>query len=78
VARAEVVGARAALADLTPLEADKRMRSYQPYWAAKGHLLALAGDIAPAVEALTIAVGLTTDDALKGHLQRRLASLMAN
>ncbi|HTN86161.1 MAG TPA: hypothetical protein VL242_20815, partial [Sorangium sp.] len=66
-----------ALADLTPLEADKRVLSYQPYWAAKGHLLARAGDAAPAVEALTIAVGLTTDEALKAYLLKRLASLRA-
>jgi RNA polymerase sigma-70 factor, ECF subfamily len=77
VARAEVDGPRAALADLTPLEADKRMLSYQPYWAAKGYLLSRAGDTAPAVEALTVAIGLTTDEALKGYLLRRLASLQA-
>ncbi|WP_437939243.1 RNA polymerase sigma factor [Sorangium sp. So ce341] len=77
VARAEVDGPRAALADLTPLEADKRMLSYQPYWAAKGHLLSGAGDTAPAVEALTIAIGLTTDEALKAYLLKRLASLQA-
>ncbi len=77
VARAEVDGPRAALADLAPLEADKRMLSYQPYWAAKGHLLSRAGDTAPAVEALTIAIGLTTDEALKAYLLKRLASLQA-
>ena len=33
----------AALAALAPLAADKRMQSYQPYWAARGHLLARAG-----------------------------------
>jgi RNA polymerase sigma-70 factor (ECF subfamily) len=75
VARAEVDGPRAALADLTPLEADKRMLSYQPYWAAKGHLLAGAGDTAPATEALTVAIGLTTDEAVKGYLLGRLARL---
>jgi len=75
VARAEVHGPRAALADLEPLEADKRLHSYQPYWAAKGHLLALAGDTAPAIESLTIALGLTMDDAVKGDLLRRLATL---
>ncbi|WP_437578730.1 RNA polymerase sigma factor [Sorangium sp. So ce887] len=77
VARAEVDGPRAALADLAPLEADKRMLSYQPYWAAKGHLLSRAGDTAPAVEALTIAIGLTTDEALKAYLLKRLVSLQA-
>jgi len=76
VARAEVDGPRAALADLTPLAADKRMLSYQPYWAAKGHLLSRAGDLVPAAEALTVAIGLTTDEAVKGYLLRRLATLV--
>jgi RNA polymerase sigma-70 factor, ECF subfamily len=78
VARAEVDGPHAALADLSPLEADKRMLSYQPYWAAKGHLLSRAGDTASAAEALTVAIGLTTDEAVKGYLYGRLASLTAN
>jgi RNA polymerase sigma-70 factor (ECF subfamily) len=77
VARAEVDGPHAALADLAPLEADKRMLSYQPYWAAKGHLFSRAGDTATAVEALTVAIGLTTDEAVKGYLLGRLASLQA-
>ncbi len=75
VARAEVDGARAALAEVTALEADKRMLSYQPYWAAKGHLFSRAGDAAAAVEALTVAIGLTTDLAVKRYLLGRLASL---
>lgn len=74
VARAEVDGPNAALADLAPLEADKRMLSYQPYWAAKAHLLARAGDAARAAEALTVAIGLSTDEAVKGYLRARLAS----
>lgn len=75
VARAEIVGAHAALAELTSLDADARMRTYQPYWAAKGHLLARAGAIGPAAEALTVALGLTTDAAEKAHLLERLATL---
>jgi RNA polymerase sigma-70 factor, ECF subfamily len=75
VARAEVDGPHVALADLEPLEGDPRMRSYQPYWAAKGHLLSRAGDAALAAEALTVAVGLTTDEAVRGYLLGRLASL---
>jgi RNA polymerase sigma-70 factor, ECF subfamily len=74
VARAEVDGASAALADLRQLEADKRMLSYQPYWAARGHLLALAGDVASAVEALNVAIGLTIDEPVKQHLLARLAA----
>ncbi len=75
VARGELHGPRAALAEVTALESDPRMLSYQPYWAAKGHLLSRAGDAAGAVEALTVAVGLTTDHAVKRYLSRRLASL---
>ncbi|MFZ5895053.1 MAG: RNA polymerase sigma factor [Myxococcota bacterium] len=75
VARAEVDGARAALADLAALEADKRMQTYQPYWAAKGHLLAAAGDVAAAKQALIIAIGLSTDEAVKEYLRRMLSSL---
>jgi len=78
VARGELDGPRAALADLAPLEADKRMRAYQPYWAARGHLLFLAGDTASAAQALTVAIGLTTDEAVKGYLLGRLASLHDN
>jgi RNA polymerase sigma-70 factor (ECF subfamily) len=78
VARAELDGPRAALSELAALDADQRMLSYQPYWAAKGQLLALAGDVDRAVEALTVAVGLTTDEAVKGHLLERLASLRAS
>src|SRR5262249_38044981 len=61
VARAELEGAHAGLADLAPLEADKRMLAYQPYWAARGHLLSLAGDTASAAQALTVSIGQTTD-----------------
>jgi RNA polymerase sigma-70 factor (ECF subfamily) len=74
VARAEVDGPSAALEDLKPLETDERMQSYQPYWAAKGQLLRRAGDAAAAAQALTVAIGLTTDEAVKGYLQKQLAS----
>jgi RNA polymerase sigma-70 factor, ECF subfamily len=78
VARAEMDGPRGALSDLLPLDDDTRMVSYQPYWAAKGHLLAQAGDTLAAVEALNVAVGLTTDEAVKGYLLGRLAALQPN
>src|SRR5262249_2632589 len=78
VARAEPHGPPAALADLAPLEADTRMTAYQPYWAARGHLLCLAGDNASAAHALTLAIGLSTDEAIKGYLLSRLASLQGD
>ena len=75
VALAEVEGPEAALAALEPLAADKRMQSYQPYWAARGHLLARANHRAEAAEAFTVAIGLTTDDAVTAYLRRQLESL---
>lgn len=78
VARAELDGPHAALADLAPLEADPRLQSYQPFWAAKGHLLARAGETAAATEALTVAIGLSTDEAAKAYLKTRVAALNAN
>ena len=41
-------------------------------------MLSRAGDTASAAEALTVAIGLTADEAVKGYLLRRLASLQAN
>ena len=75
VALAERDGPRAALEDMAPLAADARMRSYQPYWAARAHLLSAAGEHAAAAEAWTVAIGLTTDDAVKAYLVERLARL---
>jgi RNA polymerase sigma-70 factor (ECF subfamily) len=75
VARAELDGPAAALDDLAPLEADKRMQTYQPYWAAKGHLLARAHQPAEAAQSLIVAIGLTTDPAVKEYLRAQLAKL---
>jgi RNA polymerase sigma-70 factor (ECF subfamily) len=54
------------------------MLGYQPYWAARGHLLARAGRAAEATEALTVAIGLTTDEAVRAYLQAQLAGLKQN
>jgi RNA polymerase sigma-70 factor (ECF subfamily) len=75
VALAEIEGPDAALAAIAPLAEDKRMLGYQPYWAARGHLLAHTGQRAEAAEAFTVAIGLTTDEAVRTYLQDRLAAL---
>jgi RNA polymerase sigma-70 factor, ECF subfamily len=77
VALAEVEGPEGALAAIEPLGADKRMLGYQPYWAAKGHLLARTGADADAAEAFRVAIGLTTDEAVRAYLRGRLAALPA-
>ena len=75
VALAEAEGAAAALASIGTLADDKRMQSYQPYWAALGHLRATAGDREAALAALTVAIGLTTDPAVRTYLQGRIKGL---
>ena len=73
VALAEVEGADAVLRGaIAPLAGDRRMLGYQPYWAARGHLLARTGRVAEAIEAFTVAIGLTTDEAVRAYLQRQL------
>jgi RNA polymerase sigma-70 factor, ECF subfamily len=75
LAIAEVEGPAPALALVELLEADKRMTSYQPYWAAKGHLLVRMGRKADARKALELAIGLSTDEAARAYLRGRVAAL---
>jgi RNA polymerase sigma-70 factor (ECF subfamily) len=75
VALAEIEGPEAALAAIEPLAADARMRSYQPYWAARGHLLAKIGANADAAEAYRVAIGLSTDEAVRAYLRAKLSGL---
>ena len=75
VALAEVEGPDAALAAIEPLASDKRMLGYQPYWAARGHLLARVDRRSEAAEAFTAAIGLTTDEAVRAYLQGQVAAL---
>jgi len=75
VALAETSGAEAALALLDTLAPDKRMEDYQPYWAARGHLLARLGRKDEAHAALTLAIGLATDNAVRHYLQEQVTKL---
>jgi len=74
-ALAEVAGPETALAELSGISADKRMLGYQPYWATLGHLHLRAGHIEAGREALTVAIGLSTDDAVRQHLRLRLEAV---
>jgi RNA polymerase sigma-70 factor (ECF subfamily) len=71
VALAEAEGPQAGLDAIAPLAGDPRMASYQPYWAALSHLLAGTGRTAEAADALTTAIGLSTDDAVRQYLTKR-------
>jgi len=74
-ALAEVRGPDAAFPTLTALAGDRRMAEYQPYWAARGHIFALAGDKDEAHQAFTMAIGLSTDDAVRTYLRKKLEAL---
>ena len=75
LARAEVAGAHAALAELNALADDKRLRDYQPYWAARAEVLARTGAAAEAHHAYEIAIGLERDPAVRRFLQGRQVAL---
>lgn len=71
-ALAEIAGPGAALAELSGISTDKRMLGYQPYWATLGHLNLRAGNIEAGCEALRVAIGLSTDNAVRQYLRLRL------
>jgi len=71
-ALAEVAGPDAALAELRAISADKRMLGYQPYWATLGHLHLRAGHLDDGREALRVAIGLSTDEAVRHYLRLQL------
>ena len=68
-ALAEIAGPDAALAELRTISSDKRILGYQPYWATVGHLNLRAGNIETGCEALRVAIGLSTDNAVRQHLR---------
>jgi RNA polymerase sigma-70 factor (ECF subfamily) len=70
VALARVQGAAAGLRALQSLQADGRLASYQPYWAALAQLQQQAGDSRAAALAYEQAIGLAADPAVRRFLQR--------
>jgi RNA polymerase sigma-70 factor (ECF subfamily) len=71
IALAESHGPGVGLAALDAVAEDARLREYQPYWAARAHLLAGSGDVAAADAAFERAIGLEADPAVRQFLQRR-------
>jgi len=69
IALAEAQGPAAVLRALDELQPE-RVLTYQPYWAARGHLLKqMDGESQAALHALHKAMGLTEDPAVRAHLQ---------
>lgn len=77
LAIAELRGARAALESLEPLAGDRRLATYQPYWAVRAELLARAGDRDEATRAYEMAIGLERDAAVRRFLHRRQSALVS-
>lgn len=71
----ELEGPAAALEALDAIAGDRRLGDYQPYWAARGHFLAQCGRRAEAREALTVAIGLSADPAVRDYLRERVDAL---
>ncbi|MGE5217567.1 MAG: RNA polymerase sigma factor [Chloroflexota bacterium] len=72
VAIAQAVNPAAGLAALEEIPAS-RVATYQPYWAARGHLLELLNRQNETREAFTRAASLTDDPALRDYLFKRAA-----
>ncbi|HJW11264.1 MAG TPA: RNA polymerase subunit sigma-70, partial [Albitalea sp.] len=62
------------LAALDALARDPRVADYQPYWAARAHLLECSGDVDAALQAYQQAIGLERDPAVRRFLQQRAAA----
>jgi RNA polymerase sigma-70 factor (ECF subfamily) len=75
VVLAELQGPSVGLAALDSLADDPRLVEYQPYWAARAGLLALARKIEAAEDAYDRAIGLEADPAVRQFLQQRRAEL---
>lgn len=75
VARAETQGARAGLEALARLAEEPRLAQYQPYWAARAHLLARCDEAEAADAAYARAIGLESDPAVRRFLEGRRDAL---
>jgi RNA polymerase sigma-70 factor, ECF subfamily len=72
VAFAHAQGAAAGLARLDAIAGDPSLAAYQPYWAARAHLLTETGATEAARDAYRRAIGLSRDPAVIAFLQRRM------
>jgi RNA polymerase sigma-70 factor, ECF subfamily len=70
LAVAELQGPDAGLAALEAAGADRRVGSYQPYWAARANLLGRAGSYDAARRSYQLAIGLESDPAVREYLRR--------
>jgi RNA polymerase sigma-70 factor (ECF subfamily) len=69
LAISHVHGVDAAFEELHGLDDDSRIAGYQPYWAARAHLLAKARRPDEAEQAYARAIALESDPAVREFLQ---------
>jgi RNA polymerase sigma-70 factor (ECF subfamily) len=69
-----VNGAEAALSALDQISSD-RITAYQPYWAARAHILEECGHRDDAITSCDRAIALKPDEAAKDFLRHRLQAL---
>jgi RNA polymerase sigma-70 factor (ECF subfamily) len=70
LAVAELQGPDAGLEALEAVGADRRLVSYQPYWAARANLLGRVGSYVAARHAYELAIGMESDPAVREHLRQ--------
>jgi len=75
LALSHVRGIDAALEDMRCLDEDPRIAGYQPYWAARAHLLGKAGRNDEAEHAYAQAIALESDPAVREFLQAERSRL---
>jgi RNA polymerase sigma-70 factor (ECF subfamily) len=75
LAISHVQGIDAALEETRSLDDDPRIAGYQPYWAARAHLLAKAGRNDEAERAYARAIALESDPAVREFLQTERSRL---
>jgi RNA polymerase sigma-70 factor (ECF subfamily) len=75
VAVAECEGVAHGLEILDHVADDPRLINYQPYWAARAHLLQRSGAVDAADAAYAQAIGLELDPAVRLHLQQQRENL---
>lgn len=73
VATAEAGDPASGLAMLDAMD-EIRMRAFQPWWVARGHLLGLCGRYAEADAALATAIGLSTSQRIRDYLEEQRLS----
>ncbi|MGH9833139.1 MAG: RNA polymerase sigma factor, partial [Blastocatellia bacterium] len=77
VALAKVQGVEAGLVELDKIAEDRTLRSYYPFFAARGELLREAGRTNDAIEAYQKALSLTSSEPIRRFLMKRITEALA-